>query len=510
MNRLKYCILWLAVVAAGCGGHKAAAPTDSRYQRAPIREVSEEQLKLDNRLVDALTLQETGHTAEALEAYARLTADAPQLAAAWYGQSQLLLQRGWSDSALHCAQRAAALDANNEWYQLNLSNACIAAGDLPAAVEALNRVEKRRGVTETISLQKQRLWEAAGRPDKAMKEIEALADAMPQEKRYNAIMAEMHMSRKNYKKAKQYYDRVLAADPQDNYIHIQLAEYYKKTGHPAEADSELVRAFDNPGLDGRTKLQLLASFYTDEEFYGSHSKTAFRLMEKAMAECDDPSEFALYYGDVLMRQRKYAEAAQQLEVAIGRDSSRYEVWEGLLICLSEVPEREEDLIAYARRAERLFPVHTLPHYLVGLYELRHERYSEALVPLEKAAQWGFSKGYLEAETRSLMAECYYRSGQYDKAWRAFEQYIALRPDDMPMLNNYAYYLALQGIELEKALAMSRRTIEAQPDDANSLDTYAWILHLLGRDAEALPYIKKAVKLNPTSDTLNQHLQEIEK
>ena len=109
-----------------------------------------------------------------------------------------------------------------------------------------------------------------------------------------------------------------------------------------------------------------------------------------------------------------------------------------------------------------------------------------------------------------MAECYYRSGQYDKAWRAFEQYMALRPDDMLMLNNYAYYLALQGVELEKALAMSRRTIEAQPDEPNSLDTYAWILHLLGRDAEALPYIKKAVKLNPQSDTLQQHLKEIEK
>ena len=56
--------------------------------------------------------------------------------------------------------------------------------------------------------------------------------------------------------------------------------------------------------------------------------------------------------------------------------------------------------------------------------------------------------------------------------------------------------------------MSRRTIEKEPEVANFLDTYAWILHLLGRDREALPYIEKAVRLNPSSDTLKEHYRTI--
>ena len=56
--------------------------------------------------------------------------------------------------------------------------------------------------------------------------------------------------------------------------------------------------------------------------------------------------------------------------------------------------------------------------------------------------------------------------------------------------------------------MSRRTIEAEPDNANSLDTYAWILHLLGRDAEARPYLERAVKLDPQSETLRRHLDQV--
>ena len=185
------------------------------------------------------------------------------------------------------------------------------------------------------------------------------------------------------------------------------------------------------------------------------------------------------------------------------------MWEGLLICLTEVPDREADMAALAARAARLFPMHTLPHYLQALHDVQHERYAEALQHLEKAEKWGFTKGYLEAETYGLMAEAAYRTGDYERAWRCFDRCLELHPDDWGTLNNYAYYLSERGIELEKALAMSRRTIEAEPDNANSLDTYAWILHLLGRDAEGLPYMRKAVKLDPQSETLQRHLKEME-
>ena len=540
MNKYILYLTLCAAALAGCGGSRKADAGDGRYRREPIREVGEEALKADAALIDALALQESGRTEEALEAYAALTRTPPRCGAAWYGMSRLLLQRGWTDSAQACIGRAVALADTNRWYLLQqaevqrarrdakglaatwerlvalnperleyyyeLSNAHLAAGDVESAVGALNLVEKKIGVTEPVSLQKQRLWAAAGKADKAERELEALAEAMPQEKRYQAMLAEANMGRKRYSKAKQYYDRVLAADPEDEYIHIQLAEYWKTVGKTAEADRELGLAFDNPKLDCRTKVQLLTSFYTAEEFYGSRSQTAYALLDKVMATCDDTAQYALLYGDVLMRQRKYAEAARWLEVSLRSDSSRYEVWEGLLICLTEVPEREADLTARAARAARLFPMHTLPHYLLALHAVQQERYDEALEHMGRAEKWGFNNGYLEAESYGLMAEAYYRTGRYDKAWRCFERCLELKPEDWMTMNNYAYYLAEQGTELEKALALSRRTIEAEPDNANSLDTYAWLLHLLGRDAEGLPYMRKALKLDPQSETLKEHMK----
>lgn len=545
MKRYKYTFYILAVlVAAGCGASNNASTGDSRYRRQPIHEVSESELAADSRIIDAMSLMQSGHTDEALTAYTRLAADAPRCATAWYEMSRLLMQRGWTDSATSCAERAVALNPRNKWYLTNLaeiqqrcgqhakaaatmerivavepkvlehyyrlSDAYIDANNPEGAVDALNRVEKMVGVTEAVSLQKQRIWSAVGRNDKAARELEALADAMPHEKRYNAILAEMYMSQKKYAKAKERYDRVLATDPTDPYIHIQLAEYYKQTGKAADADSEMVRAFANPALEASTKLQLLGSFYTEEEFYGSHSATAFRLLDMAMSQSDNPDQYAAFYGQVLMRQGKYAEAAQQLERALAADSSRYEVWELLLVSLTEVPQRESDLAAYAARAERLFPMQTLPKYLSAVCLARNEHWAEALEKVEAAARWGFNKGYLEAECTGLMAESAYRCGQKEKAWRAYERYLALRPDDWGVLNNYAYELAIEGLRLDEALEMSRRTIEAQPQNANNLDTYGWILHLLGRDAEALPYLERALRLDPDNTTLREHYKTLKK
>ena len=61
-----------------------------------------------------------------------------------------------------------------------------------------------------------------------------------------------------------------------------------------------------------------------------------------------------------------------------------------------------------------------------------------------------------------------------------------------MLNNYAYFLCLEGRKLKKAAAMSKITIEAEPDNATYLDTYGWILYLQGKASEAKPYFKHAM------------------
>jgi Tfp pilus assembly protein PilF len=70
--------------------------------------------------------------------------------------------------------------------------------------------------------------------------------------------------------------------------------------------------------------------------------------------------------------------------------------------------------------------------------------------------------------------------------------LKYNPDNIPVLNNYAYYLSLEQTDLDKAEEMSYRTIKAEPNNATYLDTYAWILFQLGQYNDALFYIRQAI------------------
>lgn len=106
---------------------------------------------------------------------------------------------------------------------------------------------------------------------------------------------------------------------------------------------------------------------------------------------------------------------------------------------------------------------------------------------------------LAPDDRDNMVNCYgvigdalQQMGDSRMAFKYYDKALRLNSRCLPVLNNYAYYLALQGKKLRKALRMSKITVTDAPDNATYLDTYGWILHLRGRDAEAKPVFKQAI------------------
>ncbi len=76
--------------------------------------------------------------------------------------------------------------------------------------------------------------------------------------------------------------------------------------------------------------------------------------------------------------------------------------------------------------------------------------------------YGFKGDYLLTQDKVLMA------------MKNYESALELYYDNVLVLNNYAYHLALGNMELRKADKMMARAIELQPNDINLLDTYAWV------------------------------------
>ena len=93
---------------------------------------------------------------------------------------------------------------------------------------------------------------------------------------------------------------------------------------------------------------------------------------------------------------------------------------------------------------------------------------------------------------STMGDMYHQMGENAKAYKAYESALKINSTYAPVLNNYAFYLSMEGKKLKKAAAMSKITVDQEPDNPTYLDTYAWILYLMGRPEEAKPLFKHAM------------------
>lgn len=73
-----------------------------------------------------------------------------------------------------------------------------------------------------------------------------------------------------------------------------------------------------------------------------------------------------------------------------------------------------------------------------------------------------------------MGDVYHSAGDKEKSYEMYEKALSYNASNIPVLNNYSYFLAMEGRDLDKAERMSAQTVKAEPDNATYLDTYAWI------------------------------------
>ena len=83
---------------------------------------------------------------------------------------------------------------------------------------------------------------------------------------------------------------------------------------------------------------------------------------------------------------------------------------------------------------------------------------------------------------------------------AYERSLRYHGDNALVLNNYAYFLSIDGVQLDRALAMAQRAVELTGNNPTYLDTRAWVLFRSGRTAEAKKIMQQAIALDGHAST----------
>ncbi|MBE0648467.1 MAG: tetratricopeptide repeat protein, partial [Bacteroidales bacterium] len=269
-------------------------------------------------------------------------------------------------------------------------------------------------------------------------------------------------------------------------------DYYRKTGEKEKVFEELKLGFGNSNLDIDTKINILLSFYTINEIVTDLKEQAFELAELLVAtHPDDPKAYSIH-GDLLAQDEQFEQARDAFLRVISMDSSKFVVWEEILR-MDLLMNDYDHLSTYGHRAIELYPEQPVLYLFTALGEMQVKNYTEAEKLLNRGVKLVVSNNEILSQYYMYLGDTYHALNRPAESDKAYEKSLQIKENSPYVLNNYSYYLAIRGKELEKAEQMSKKALDSDPNNSSFQDTYGWVLFKLGKYENALEWIGKSMQ-----------------
>jgi tetratricopeptide (TPR) repeat protein len=144
------------------------------------------------------------------------------------------------------------------------------------AIRIMNVAERKFGIIEQISLEKEKIYFLIGDKNKAVKEIERLAASFPSNINYKALLAETYVNNGMIDKAQKILNEIENETFEDGIVYLSIAEFYRLIGEYNKTMEFVRKAFESENVELDIKVELLISFLdvmgTDKEFIGEIGK----------------------------------------------------------------------------------------------------------------------------------------------------------------------------------------------------------------------------------------------
>ena len=427
----------------------------------------------------------------------------------WYQQlyGDCLMALGKYDAAIKAFREVAKLNPDDPNILYQLARAQLYAGKKSDAIATYDELEKKTGPYEELSIQKHQLYLELKDNDKAGAELEKLAIAYPEEPRYWGMAAQFYQSIGHQEKAEYALEQMVKSDPGNGMVHFQLSEYYAAKGDDKKSYDELKIAFASTDVKVDLKIGVLSRYLQLTDVRKEFLPQAYELVD--LARKVHPNDAVIYAmtGDFYYRDGKKAEALLEYQKSLSLDQSRRLIWEQVLLIQSELMDFSS-MANDSEKAISIFPTMPEFYYYNGVAHQKLNDYSKAAEVYSLGKELVVDNDILLLRLYSSLGECYHYLGQHEKSDDAFESALKLDPQNVYVLNNYAYYLSLRKTKLDKAAIMSARSNELNPGVASFEDTYGWILYQQGKYNDALTWIQRAIEHDESNGELFEHLGDV--
>jgi tetratricopeptide (TPR) repeat protein len=481
--------------------------------------------KLENIILTAVEKLNNQDIAGAKAILSDLVAADTDYDAAWYYMGQVAVQELDIALAEECFRKAAELDPSNFWYRHKLARLYsltskevavqmyeqlmedfpkksdlyfemvelyVAQREYEKALDTIDQIEKVFGPTEALVVYAYRILYALGRQEEALERLHKYNS------RYSSpyvlsLLADMELAAYSDSTAIKYYDEALELDSSYSPALIGKAEACRMSRRYDEYFPALDRFVENPAAGSAEKTEYLSELVEKSDpnfirrFMPQIDTTMMKLSQAHPGDSLVYNIRGLYY----LYTGRGKDALVQFRERVDTYPESYDAAATFVEFLM-YEQMWDELSAEGRKAFERFPEETAFLEMASMGDYNLEKYDKVLEICDKILEVAPADSSKTLRAWSTKGDVYHILGENKKAYKAYDKALKINPDYIYVLNNYAYYLSVEGKKLKKAYQMSRKTVEAEPDNATYLDTFGWILYLRGDLLEAKSFFKNAM------------------
>ena len=378
-------------------------------------------------------------------------------------------------------------------------------------VSTLERIEQVEGSNEQITLSKMRAYSLKGDKKAELNALKQLSDKYPNDLNYRVMMGNWLLQNGREDDALDEYEAVLEQEPDNVSAQMSMLDYYKQVGEDSLAQDMIEKVLISSKTPSATKIHILRQVVDENERVGAGSLEIIRLFQRILAEPQTTPDMTELYASYL-KLKEYPQDTIDVVLEKALEIAPDEAGARLQLIQSAWGKKDFDrVIDLCRTAQQYNPDDMAFYYFMALGYNMQDRVDEAIDATRRgvAVINEDSNKDLVSDFYGLRGDLYHTKGMLEEAFAAYDSCLVWKSDNVPCLNNYAYYLSLTGKNLQKAEQMSYITVKAEPNNGIYLDTYAWILFMQGRYEESKIYIDQALKNDetPSADVI-EHAGDI--
>ena len=488
-------------------------------------------VRYNNFFLEAMLQRQKGNIDASFDLLRHCISIDPSKPEAYYFLAQYYTILKDKEKSLQCFKKAAELNPDNETYMETLARAYInnnqfaesieilekvvekdavridilellaqlyvQVDDKDNAIKTLSRIENIEGKNEQISHMKSEIYREMGNKEASINEMQSLSEQYPYDMSMKARYAQTLFFNEEFDMAMGVIGEIFKEDSTNVFAQQLARDYYFDKGLKEKADSMLYVILNNSKTTTADKVQMIRQEIIFNEQNKRDSTEVIKLFELMMQQPQTDTELALLYVSYMDMKKMPREAMHNvvtkvLEIEPDNSSARMH-----LVGDAWLAEKFDEVIRLCKDARIYNPEEIKFYYYQGLAYFNKDDFDNALDAFKNGvgAITDESDVDMVSDLYMLMGDLLFKKEMKAEAYEAYDSCLQWRPDNIACLNNYAYFLSIDGKHLDKAEEMSRRTIKKEPENPTYLDTYAWVLFRQKRYAEAKIYIEQALKFD---------------